>query len=69
MCICSLVECSCHPSGSISQECNEDGECICHSGAMGSICDVCRFGFRRVDLGCVCKFVVCFSQTISKIVS
>lgn len=35
----NCIDCECHPIGSISSQCNNEGKCQCKSGVNGAKCD------------------------------
>ena len=41
----SFLDCSCSSPGSLSKECNENGNCNCKSGFKGAKCDECSNGY------------------------
>ncbi|NWW75750.1 LAMC2 protein, partial [Climacteris rufus] len=47
------LPCHCHPWGSLSTECDSNGQCSCKPGAMGDKCDRCQPGFESLsEAGC-----------------
>uniref|UniRef100_A0A7M4EVN4 Laminin subunit alpha-1 n=1 Tax=Crocodylus porosus TaxID=8502 RepID=A0A7M4EVN4_CROPO len=47
------LPCSCSPSGSVSEDCNDEGQCHCVLGVAGEKCDRCAQGFHTFqDGGC-----------------
>ena len=42
MLIISVSECNCNPDGSITLECDSNGDCTCKGGFTGSKCDECK---------------------------
>ena len=45
--------CTCVPNGSISSDCNQQGQCLCRPGFGERDCSVCANGSRRTASGCV----------------
>ncbi|NXQ84474.1 LAMC2 protein, partial [Nyctibius grandis] len=47
------LPCRCHPQGSLSAQCDNDGWCRCKPGVMGQKCDRCQPGFESLsEAGC-----------------
>ncbi|NXI51249.1 LAMC2 protein, partial [Chloroceryle aenea] len=47
------LPCRCHPQGSLSPQCDSDGQCSCKAGVMGKKCDQCQPGFESLsEAGC-----------------
>ena len=40
-----MPECNCHPLGSKSQQCDENGKCNCKCNVIGDKCDDCSAEF------------------------
>ena len=38
----SISDCNCNPGGSITLECNDNGDCACKNGYAGQKCDKCK---------------------------
>ena len=52
------LPCSCSPSGSMSGDCTEEGQCHCIPGVAGKRCDRCARGFYAFqDGGCTGKLL------------
>uniref|UniRef100_A0A4W4DP19 Laminin, alpha 1 n=1 Tax=Electrophorus electricus TaxID=8005 RepID=A0A4W4DP19_ELEEL len=52
--------CQCNRSGSVSEACDEDGQCHCTTGVAGDKCDHCKHGYYNFsDSGCTCKMSLC----------
>ncbi|XP_072530162.1 laminin subunit gamma-3 isoform X2 [Salminus brasiliensis] len=50
--------CSCNTMGSVSLQCDEEGECACRPSVMGLKCDVCKAGFHSLSPG-GCRLCEC----------
>lgn len=47
------VDCACDPLGSLSQQCDPNGECRCKPGVNGLKCDRCKAGYYDLTFeGC-----------------
>ncbi|NXG63635.1 LAMC2 protein, partial [Hemiprocne comata] len=47
------LPCRCHPQGSLSPQCDSNGQCSCKPGVMGEKCDQCQPGFVSLsEAGC-----------------
>uniref|UniRef100_A0A8C4QKG3 Laminin subunit gamma-3 n=1 Tax=Eptatretus burgeri TaxID=7764 RepID=A0A8C4QKG3_EPTBU len=47
------LPCNCSPIGSVSEQCNEEGKCVCRPGVTGNRCNHCQSGFHSLDqAGC-----------------
>ena len=46
-----ILECQCYPAGSVS--CVRNGNCDCHDGYTGDMCELCATGYFKQDSNCV----------------
>lgn len=45
-----VVECECHPIGSLSKTCNQTtGQCQCKEGVTGTTCNRCQQGYHQTN--------------------
>ena len=50
------IPCNCSQFGSVSEDCNHQGQCQCVPGVAGEKCDHCAHGFHAFqDGGCTRK--------------
>uniref|UniRef100_A0A8C4X7A7 Laminin, alpha 1 n=1 Tax=Erpetoichthys calabaricus TaxID=27687 RepID=A0A8C4X7A7_ERPCA len=51
--------CKCNLTGSLTEECSDEGQCHCILGVAGEKCDRCAHGFYNFqDDGCTRKFII-----------
>ncbi|XP_063795832.1 laminin subunit gamma-2 [Pseudophryne corroboree] len=56
----ACAPCLCHASGSISNQCDNNGRCSCKPGVMGEKCNQCQPGFHALtEAGCRRQGCVC----------
>uniref|UniRef100_A0A3B3ZMC1 Laminin EGF-like domain-containing protein n=1 Tax=Periophthalmus magnuspinnatus TaxID=409849 RepID=A0A3B3ZMC1_9GOBI len=45
------LPCNCNINGSVTQQCDQTGSCVCKEGVTGEKCDTCTPGFHSLGLG------------------
>ena len=59
------LPCNCSTSGSVSDDCTQEGRCHCVPGVAGEKCDRCARGFYAYeDGGCTRKLQSSLSETL-----